>query len=181
MEEATKPLLESLIYGESRTLSVTDQRQLAAWVTKTTMTAEFLEPKETAIAQTEREDLRLRGEPGARWQIWIAFYIGSKQVAGGIFHHGVGLYPPPLPMRVGVKNTQFTVMGLGRLLAISLSSEQDLLTFHMHGEATIAVKGLWPLGSHDLIWPPERSIDDGGADRIIASFGRMLGIPLSPI
>src|ERR1700728_1937069 len=36
-------------------------------------------------------------EPGAHWQIWIGFYIGQKLLAGGIFHHGVGIYLPPRP------------------------------------------------------------------------------------
>jgi len=91
MEQATKPLLEEMVLGAAMVMNASEQRQLAAWIAKTTMTAEFIYPKEVALTQAEREEFRHCGEPGPHWQIWIAFYTGTKQIAGGIFHHGLGL------------------------------------------------------------------------------------------
>lgn len=181
IEETIKPLIKDLVCGYSRVLTVLDQRRLAAWIAKTTMTAEFIRPDQVAITQAEREQFRLSGEPGQHWQIWIAFYTGIKQMSGGIFHHGAGLYLPPRPIRIGVKNTQFTVIGLGRMLAVDLSTEEDRLAFTLYPQAEVALKRLWPLGSDDVFWPPAWSVDDNGADKIIASFGRTLGTTIEPI
>jgi hypothetical protein len=133
------------------------------------MVAEFLIPKEIAIKQTEREEFRLRRDPPANWHIWIAFYIGTKWQMGGIFHNGIGLYLPPRPVRIGVKNTQYTVIGLGRLLAISLSSEEDRLTFGVNNKLKAAGGQLWPTT------PPQGGIDDIGARTIVGALGKLFG------
>jgi hypothetical protein len=57
MEEATKPILSALVQGTACALTITQQRALAIWITKTTMTAEFLVPKQITIKQAERENL----------------------------------------------------------------------------------------------------------------------------
>ena len=144
MEEATKLLLEPLVIG-GRLLTIAEQRQLATWIAKTTMTAEFLVPKQVSIKQLERQEFRLRGEPGSHWQIWIAFYLGVQFQAGYIFHHGIGVYLPPKPVRVGARNTQYTVIALGRLLAISLSSEEEEgLSFGVSDQYEHVIRKLWP-------------------------------------
>ncbi len=181
MEEATKPILERLVYGMPGTLTVAEQRLLATWVAKTIMVAEFLEPKQIAISQSEREDFRLKREPGKHWQIWAAFYTGEKWMMGGIFHHGVGLHRPPVPARARLNNTQYSVVGLGRLLAICLSSEADWLTFGLHKEFEVAVHRLWPPTGRDAAWPPQWSIDDVAINKVIGAFGQLLGTPMPPL
>jgi hypothetical protein len=42
LETAAKPVLTALVHGYSRTLPVADQKILATWIAKTTMTAEFV-------------------------------------------------------------------------------------------------------------------------------------------
>jgi hypothetical protein len=176
MEDVTKPTLERLVYGETGVVTVADQRQLATWIAKTTMTAEFLMPKEVAIKQSEREEFRLRRDPGAHWQIWIALYVGERRQAGAIAHHGVGLYLPPKPVRKDVKNTQYTVIGLGRLLAISFSSEEDRLSFTLNDQIKVAVRQIWPPTGNDMNWPPEWSVDDAAAEAIVGGFWRAFGL-----
>jgi hypothetical protein len=178
MEEETKPLLERMVYGSQGILGAAEQKQLAVWIAKTTMTAEYLMPKEVAIYQMEREEFRQRREPGSHWKIWIGFYTGGKWHMGGIFHQGIGIYLPPKPIRVGVKNTQYTVIGLGRLIAISLSSEEDGLAFGMHDQVKVALKQIWPLGGSDIVWPLEWSIDDAAFEAIVGAFGKALGVPI---
>lgn len=177
LEQNAKPLLTEVLNGRQRTFSVADQKLLATWIVKTTMTAEFWRPKEIAIKQPEREEFRLKMEPSSRWQIWGALYIGTKLQAGAIYHHGVGIYLPPNPVRVGVKNTQYTVMGIGRFLAINLSSEQEGLTFGMNPQLDVALIRLWPPIGTPVSWPLARSIDDPAAERIIAAFAKALGLP----
>ena len=171
-----KPMLEGLVYGKSRVFTLQDRSLLATWIAKTTMTAEFLNPKEVAIRQPEEKgftgtkNLAPIGKSGSLC-MWV------RNSAGGIFHHGVGIYLPPKPVRIGIKNTQYTVIGFGRFLTFNLSSEQDELTLGLDDRAKAAIYQLWPLTDQDIAWPPSRSIDDQAANAIFGAFGKALRIP----
>jgi hypothetical protein len=180
MEEATKPILSPLVQGTAGMLKAAEQRALAAWIAKTTMTSEFLEPKQTSIRQAEREDFRLRREPGDHWRIWIAYYLGNQLVQGGIFHQGVGLYLPPKPVRSGIANTQYTVISLGRLLAVALSSEENRLSFNIGDKYQAVIRQIWPLKGDDFNWPPLGGVNDRGADVIMRVFAKLIGLEMPP-
>ena len=60
-----------------------------------------------------------------------------------LIHQGVGMYLPPKPMRVGVKNTQFTIIGLGRFIAVALSSEEDGLAFNLNPKLDLVFYRFW--------------------------------------
>jgi hypothetical protein len=181
LEAATKPLLFDLVHGYSRTLTVADQRLLATWIAKTTMTAEFVRSKEVAISQATRDRFYATPEPPAHWSIWIAFYSGTEWLAGNIFHHGVGMYLPPLEMKPGVKNTQYTVITLGHLMCICAGSEDERQEFKLDARMQPAVRQLWPASGLDIAWPPERSIDDQGAQAVTKAFGRWMGLDVPPM
>jgi hypothetical protein len=180
MEESTKPILSSLVQGTAGVLTNTRQRALAAWIAKTTMTAEFLMPKQTSLKQAEREDFRLRREPGDHWRIWIAYYLGNQFVQGSIFHQGVGVCLPPRPVRHGVTNTQYTVIFLGRLLVIALSSEEDQLSYGIDRRYQAVIRQIWPLRGDDINWPPAGGVDDRGADVIMRVFAKLIGLEMPP-
>lgn len=177
MEDETKGDLSPIVSpGFAHLLSVEAQQQLAAWIAKTTMTAEFLVKEQPAIKQDERERFKERQLPEDHWQIWISSYIGRQWRKGGIFHHGVGLYIPPEPMRVGVRNTQFTVIGLGRLICIAISSTAQGFSMDLGEHLKDATRQLWPPLGRDQMWPSDRSFDDNGVERLCAAFGRALNL-----
>lgn len=181
LETATKPLLLDLVQGYSRTLTVDDQKCLATWIAKTTMVAEFIRKDQVAVSQATRDRFYTFIEPPAHWSIWIAFYSGTESLAGNIFHHGVGLYLPPLDMRPGVKNTQYTVITLGHLMCICASSEDERQEFKLDARMAPAVRQIWPLNGQDIEWPPDRSIDDEGATQVTSAFGKWMGLDVPPL
>lgn len=176
LEKETKPLLTQLIHGRRFTLQPDDQRLVASWIAKTCMTAEYIEPNEVSIPQSERTSISHTLEPPPHWSIWIAAYLGEKWQAGGIFHHAVGMYPPPQLIWVGIKNTQYTVIGVGRLLATAASSSIEGLTFEFQNEESSDLRRIWPPIGRNIDWPPPRYLTDRGADAVAANFSRFLGI-----
>ena len=125
LETIARPLLSDLVCGYARTLTVADQKLLATWIAKTTMTAEYIAKDQVAIHQATRDRFYAAREPAPNWQMWAAYYTGTNWRRGNIYHHGVGMYLPPLTMQPGVKNTQHTVMALGHFLCICTSSEDE--------------------------------------------------------
>lgn len=181
LEETAKPLVEELLHGHHQTLREIDQRLLATWITKTAMTAEFIRPTEVAIPKNDRQWLQQHLEPPAHWSIWADAYLGTKWQAGVIFHQGVGLYPPPHPVRIGVKNTQYTVIGIGRFIAQVASSQIPGLTFSRQEKVWKTGCQLWPLPQRDITWPPSQFLNEVGADAVVTNFGRTLGVPAPKI
>lgn len=175
METATKPLLLDLVQGYSRTLTVADQKLLATWIAKTAMVAEFVKKDQVTVGQATRDRFYANPEPPAHWNIWIAFYSGTEWLAGNIFHHGVGMYMPPLEMMPGVKNTHYTVITLGRLMCICTGCEDERQEIKLDARMDQAVRQLWPAIGRDIAWPPERSIDDQGAQQVTGAFGKWMG------
>lgn len=180
MEDVTKPILDPLVSpGFRQTLSVKEQETLATWIAKTTMTAEYLIKDQPAIKQAERERFKLTKKPADYWQIWISSYIGTKWRKGGIFHHGLGLYIHPEPIRVGIRNTQYTVFGLGRILCVSVSSTaHGWLAMNLNDQLKLATRQVWPPVGHDILWPSDRSLNDDGVERLASAFGRALNLTL---
>src|SRR5260370_18573712 len=79
LEEKIKPLLVSLMNGESCFLGIPEQTMLATWAMKTVMTAEFMEPTMSAVPIEDREFLmRTLSPPPAGWWIWIAGSQGEE-------------------------------------------------------------------------------------------------------
>jgi hypothetical protein len=179
LEGALKPLLKDLVYGNSRVLTVADQRLLATWIAKTAMTAEYVQPEQVAISQATRTRFYETQEPPGHWTIWIAYYVGKEWQAGNIFHQGVGMYMPPLEIKPGVKNTQYTVIALGHFLCICAGSEDERQIIRLKDSP--ALRSLWPPVGEDMQWPPQRSIDDKGAHTIAAAFARWMGLEVPPM
>lgn len=176
MEDDTQGILRPLIEGTVRTLTIDEQSRLAAWIAKTTMTAEYLVKEQPAIKQAERERFKEQKKPEDHWQIFVSSYVGRQWSKGGIFHHGLGLYIPPEPMRVGVRNTQITIFGLGHLICMSLSSTAQGFSMSLNDELKEVTRQLWPPVGRDLPWPTNKLIDDNGVQAIATAFGRALNL-----
>jgi len=176
MEGDTQGILRPLILGTTRVLTINDQARLAAWITKTTMIVEYLVREQPAIRQAERERFREQKRPEDHWQIAVSFYVGRQWSKGGIFHHGLGVYIPPEQIRVGVRNTQFTILGLGRLICMSISSTAQGFSVAPNDEIKLVTRQLCPLGGRDLPWPSDKVLDDNGVQALASAFGRALNL-----
>ena len=74
LESRTKQLLSSVILGEIINIDGNQQRLLATWIAKTTMTAENHYPGDAVIPQEHRDFLMNNLAPPDDWIIWIAYY-----------------------------------------------------------------------------------------------------------
>jgi hypothetical protein len=91
------------------------------------------------------------------------------------------MYLPPLEMKPGVKNTQYTVITLGHLMCICAGSEDERQQFKLDARMEPAVRQIWPANGQDIQWPPERSIDNTGAQQVAGAFGRWMGLGVPPL
>ncbi len=81
LEATARPILEPMIRGQARLLTVDDQRILATWVTKTAMMAEFTEPKNRVIPPEDHASFYRTQEPLERSFAWLAAYDGPGLLA----------------------------------------------------------------------------------------------------
>lgn len=181
MEKSTKPLLEDLVHGRSFTFTDDQRAALACWVTKTVMTAEFLDPRGVTVPQAERSAFFAAPRAPPYWHIWIAPYSGLRWQAGGIFHHGVGFYPPPHPMRFGVNNMQYTVLAIGHFVAVGGSCAIPGIIFGLDDEKRSDLIPISPTHRPNLVWPTPGWLSDPKLDGVLGNFGRWMGMPLPPL
>ncbi len=176
LEEGMKPILTSLIFDTPLTLLPSGQRSLATWIAKTVMTGEFIKRNDISITQTEREVFRSTLQPAQHWNIWLAPYVGGKWSACGMFHNGVGIYLPPEPIRVGVKNTHWTVIGIGQIAMLAAASTAHGITFEFEDETRGDFTRIWPATGRPIAWPTRLHLTDAGVDETARRFSHWLGL-----
>ena len=170
LEDELKPQIKALVLGEAITLTPWDQRRLATWAAKTSMTAEFIHPKSAAITFEEREYLRLHREPVETFNVWAGHYGGSRHRTA-LHHHSVQLSvgTPTSTETMVPPNTQATIIGLGELfLQISSSSFAGVI-FKLKNEGVSKMRRIWPPAVTDLQWPPVASLGDEDINIILAA------------
>jgi hypothetical protein len=141
------------------------------------MTSEFLVHDQVALTQAEREEYRFRRLPRPNWQVWCGFYSGTKFRACGVFHDAMGIYLPPLQLKPGVRNTQYTIFGLGHFLATSFASEDPRIALTLDDNWSLALHRLWPSPCKPIAWPLPRSIGDDALSALAGGFSQSLGLP----
>lgn len=169
LEDELKPTLENLIPGNSFTLTEWAQRRLATWAAKTAMTAEFIEPDTAGISFEHREYLRLSRDPPRHFHIWAGHFIGDRHQSR-IFHHSgyftFGHLEPGAEKTVP-KNTQATLICIGRAVLQIIHSDVAGLQFQLNNEEISKLRRIWPPIGNNLDWPPSRSLDDAEIARIL--------------
>jgi hypothetical protein len=91
LEDEAKPILLTLIRGETRVLDESEQVALTRWALKTAMVLEFSHPKGLAIPPTDRHKLR-EGALPEHAQVWVALYNGTNNT---LYYHDQHRVPTP--------------------------------------------------------------------------------------
>jgi hypothetical protein len=181
MEKSTQPVLKDLLQGHSFSFTDEQREALARWITRTVMTAEFLDQHGATITQAERSAFFTSPNALPHWNIWIAPYLGLNWQAGGIFHHAVGFYPPPHPIRPGIRNMQYTVLAIGHFVAVAVSCAIPGIIFGLENEGRSDLIPISPTHRPNLAWPTAGWLTDRSLDAVLGNFARWMGVPLPAV
>lgn len=172
-EDELKPKIKPLILGGKSILTPWDQRRVATWAAKTSMTMEFIHPETAAITFGEREYLRLHREPKKTFNVWIGRYKGIRHKFA--YHHHSLLFESgsPTPTETMVPpNTQATVIRAGGLFLHVTSSSAPGVTFDLKNETPGSrgdeLRRIWPSPSGDLNWLAAPALSDSDINNFLA-------------
>lgn len=174
LENAAKPLMESLILGKAVSLSVAEQELIASWAFLRVVIAEYTEPKELSVPGAHRRWLHKHRRPPRRGvYIWLASYSGER-VAG--YYEHAPLCRHPRRREAGPTNAYGVTFGIYKAL------------FQVFGSVTEPrndeiAQGGYLAGSTARIWPPKRPktvrtpIGTGIDDRSLGYFTSVFSRP----
>lgn len=170
LQEQAKPIVLKLAQAQVATLSVHDQKVLAAWATMSTMTSEYIQPSTVAVSPLDRQRFYKTKSPLKLWKIWIGNYHRGNWKPHRIHH----AWPTRTRVREESKltanappNTQTTTLIFGGLYLHVASSDIPDATRRMtfpHEVTNTILKQIWPPRSGTLRWPPRRTMTDREAD-----------------
>ena len=162
LEGKVKPLLECMIRGETVSLSMNDQLDLATWSAKTVAAIEFHEPTTVVLAQDERELIRAERRPPHNQRIRIA-HRSTYEPEPFMFRMSVGSADGPDTKR---PNVFACLLAFGHVIIHvwgGRGAEMDPL-FSKSGSKFGAAQMIWPPVPSTTTWPPDVSIADDTID-----------------
>jgi hypothetical protein len=148
IENNAKPVTESLMRGESFSLTMVSQRLLASLLCLITIRVEFSDLATRAVPDFEREWLKDKSEPPPTWQIWIASYSDDNTEKHWCYHHGFVIVSSPDQQGGPFEcNAQVTTLVIGKLCA-HMFSAVDWADFGGY-EGTRLCR-IWPQSQFDI-------------------------------
>ena len=158
---------------ESQALGVPSQVMVARWAMKLAMVGEYVQPRHSRyFVQAERAAFKNGGMPfGAT--VWIGKYSGANN---GVHHSASGLFTDPATRRI---NGHMSTFAIGQLLVqvfVERSAPDHPIAVRP-GPWEETLLEIWPpLIEHctamggAIVWPPPRSLDDGGFEAAFRRF-----------
>jgi hypothetical protein len=153
------------------------QHQLATWITKTVMAAEYVDRTKVAIPQGDRTLFMSNPAPlPTCWWIWIAGSQGARWLTG-LHHFSARASVPPVdPKTQSIPNLQSTTIGIGCLLVFCVSSNWPHFSrFELSNPDRSNLIPIWPAASRVIEWPPNYFLRDDEIDVIAANIPRAFG------
>ena len=175
LQTEAKPILLSLIKGESRVLHRKALRTLAAWTAMFVMVAEFMIARSgttIGVPKADRRWLKENGTAPKNWKIWIGKYVRHKWKGYWVHNTVPILGDDDVPQRSDVgadlPNTQSTTIVLDQLYVHAFSSaiRSVLRKQSLVREGLDVLPLIWPIKKTPLSWPPPRSLTDQEADDV---------------
>jgi hypothetical protein len=167
VEVPAKPILIPLLNGEQSEIIHYMQQILAAWATKTVMTAEYVHPSKVVIHQTERTWFRENLTPPNGWNVWIGSYEGISWRELAIQQHAAKLRPPAIDHGNLIEhNLEFTVIGMRRLMFVVVSStwpRMREIIANIGSPHSLALERIWPVKDRIVSWPRTFRLSDTDA------------------
>jgi hypothetical protein len=166
LEENTKPLLISLITGESVKLNHYQQRLLSRWIAKTSVVAERIPKDGLRIPETDRRWIMEKDDPPQLWSVWIAPYDGLLWP-----NLRIGQYTGTLEIpAIGAKHmdgdyVKATSFGAGRLFGLCIACKMPVSRPpFLYAPIIQRMHRIWPMSNVDIDWLSISCLGDDEAD-----------------
>lgn len=186
LENQVKPVLWPLTERRPTTgllqpLKQSDCALLARWATKTAVTFHYARRKVEMQELSSRllSWLPVHDAPPGNTIVWAGRYVGSQVVVmHEVFAKLEAETMNGLPLIGGLAGSALvTTMALGGIVF-------QVFAFKGRGIGTVSTPPmwshslvkLWPNNSESISWPPQKSIDSTGLDRLAARFGSVLNL-----
>lgn len=177
LQQSAKPFLVPMLEGRSTVLNRKAQKIVAAWITMTAMTAEFLDDEMVAVSQEDRDCLRVTGKTPRFWRIWISRYDGKK-VSCRFHHHVFALTDQEVegidPYAYAPPNSQTTTIGFGDHFMVHLMSSEVgwsvVRRFNFHPGIKPNLIQIWPAAGSNVSWPPNKAFNRKGVEMVADEF-----------
>lgn len=186
LQNAARKTIIDLVQGNKFILTAEAQKVLARWATMTLMVAEWIDPVQVAVPYSEREYLRITGNPPDNWRIWIARYARHNWARDWV-HRSVRVsdvdIPNPLDPTLPLPNTQFSTIIVGELYVHAISCElySIIKDFNFEPWTNNLLIPIWPKQQAAVFWPIHALSDNQAVqiaeygmdlfDRIARTFG----------
>jgi hypothetical protein len=182
LEANAKRVLTPLILGKRTTLTASDQRSIATWVSLKSIISEHNIHDDEVTPQTARSAFRKNPQPLSGMIIWIgecgqggwqsAFYR-TKMCLGILPMHAL----PTESNRPATANSQSISFGIGRLfIHVSHTTIPQLNLKLKTGRAGV-VRQIWPIVAQNIFWPPMQTLTAENAATIASTLNRILENP----
>jgi hypothetical protein len=144
LEEMARPLLTALIGGRRAEVAQDDAGQLALWVAKTCLMAQFTHPESAAVLPRQYQWLYERQTPPPRIHIW-ALSVEARDWALRMQHFGI-LYGDPDECDPSEPcNTYSTTIGLGQVaFCVMGTTSESMILPDLEDVTPLDAVRLWP-------------------------------------
>lgn len=171
LENRVQPLLQPLVTGESGSLDMGGQTEIAIWAVKTAMVLEGMDPAEKrGYSQFQRECLRLRATIPWRTSIWLAasdapdWFMSTKNRHTGETPEGIS----------GVSITMAFAHAVLQILTIRVPEDvgpkTEVTTDVRQGPWSQLTIQIWPPRA-EVRWPPSMGLNgEAGFDALAERF-----------
>jgi hypothetical protein len=157
LEEVARPVLLPLMAGRRTALAPIEQEVIAVWAIKTALMCEFIHPRTRSASETHFRFLYERLEPTPNGHVWLAHYVGPKELDYN--HRELFLTPEdsPGPSRKGY----LTALIINRLVLYVLDSEGSVTTrTYLPKDVEGSLLQIQPIKWVYPRWPPEIAHSD---------------------
>lgn len=181
LEERVKPLVTALVTGSPTTITRTQRKNLAAWITMVAAVSEYYSPKAVILPQVFRTRFMNTQAPSRALSVWIGNYSG-KQMHMSLRKRQLSVQRKLGPEarhslskvydeRVAGPNLVTATFAIGHFYAHFFSSLlPEWVPLYRRTLKGGPIELLWPIQSRwlssSLKWPFAQSVDDGMADTI---------------
>jgi hypothetical protein len=180
LQSAAKPIGIPLALGKPGLLDAGKLLTLATWITMLTITSEYSNPRMVAIPQTDYDHVYKKKYAPQHFRIWIG-HLAPNQWPSIYIHHPLAIVEPEteeernsLDAVLSKLNTQSSTFAFGQLFVhvISISAPNvDLLQrWQMPPPCAAALREIWPLPGHNIIWPPPIGLTTATAQQCADAF-----------
>ncbi len=175
LDDKAKGAIRPLYQGQTRVVTADIQQAISTWLVKIAMVGDSMRRERSLIPQAERTWMLNNSMPPNGYDVWIGSYEGGVWSELGIFQHGGTLkIPPPIGgPNVLIGYAKLTVIGIGKLLALVLSTEIATLRFYLRSTAQY-FRQIWPI-QHPFDWPSSPILTEDQASGLPQMFSSMVG------